>query len=288
MNKQEPQDENKMYYIVNNDGEIVREYDPEHHYLRSTHQDDAYQNLKRKQTEFTLTNMDEVQEIIGQLTASECGYLLYLQTFIDFEGRLVKNTFPERKTNLTAKQEIVLMTKKDIRETLGLSRNTFNPFFNRLIELGIIEETAYHFKLNSRYHFRGKLKSQRVIKAFSVKVREVYRKNNAKDLGFIYKVLPYVHFESNTLCKDPYERDVFKVEPLTQEDVAAIVGEDVSTIRSRISRLKFDNQYVFASVYVGNKVQYMVNPFVFYRSSKTPDETLLSIFIIGNNRRKLS
>lgn len=236
----------------------------------------SYRASKEKagrQRDFTFTDMDNIREVIENIDDKHCGYLLYLQCFINFEGKLVKDN--RNKTP---------MTKADIQETVGLKRTAFGEFFNAMADAGIIYEIYGDYYIHDRYHFRGKTSNTRIIKAFTTKVKELYRGRNAKKLGFIYKLLPFIHLETNTICTNPYEPDVNKIEQLSKKDIAELTGEDEKTLYRKIRSMKLGDEYVFAEVTSGKARYYKVNPFIFYRKNGDPDATLREMFRKGFGR----
>ena len=226
-----------------------------------------------RESEFTITNMDNIDEVIERVSDKHCGYLLYLQCFVNYDAIL-------------ANADKTAMSREDIRRTLDVSRPTATEFIAAMIENGVMYEDGGQYRMNPRYHFQGRTDNTHIVRSFVAKVKRLYSEVSAKDLGFVYKLLPHVHLETNTVCANPFERDVANTLPLTKEDIAALTGVDVKTVYRKLRGLKFDDQYVFAEVVYGNSRYYKINPFVFYRKVGTPDATLREMFSIRNNYRK--
>lgn len=219
---------------------------------------------------FTFTNMEGIREVIRTLDDKYCGYLLFLQCFLDYDGVLVKGQ----------KQKIP-MTKVDIAQTLGLKERAFRDFFKTLTEYNVLLIENNVFKINGEYHWKGSAKVERYIKTFTTEVKKLFGIFKPKDLGFIYKLLPYVHFETNLLCENPHERDLSKIRPLNKSDIAEVVGVDASTAFRKIQKIKLNDMYVFAEVSKGGIDNiYKINPFIFYRQNGKPDKSLLTDFIL--------
>jgi hypothetical protein len=225
---------------------------------------------------FTFTAMDEIPEVIELLDEKDCGRLLFLQCFVDYENNRLVRGSGKSKTG---------MTERDIREALSIG-DDFGRFFADMLRYGIIipnDDGSY--SINNRYHFRGRLtKNPRVIRSFTAKVKELYHKYDPRDLGFIYKLLPYVHYELNTLCRSPHEQELDKIEALTKKEISLITGRDESTTFRKLRRLQFDGMYVFAQVIRGKEKFYKLNPFIFYRLDGYPDATLSAIFLVKNRK----
>lgn len=268
---------NKKIFIVDGDtGHILKDFDANTHSIRSNKQQKAFKDRTNgRNSEFTFTDMEAIQTLIAELEAKDCGYLLFLQCFINYDGMLINRN-----------HEKTPMTRDDIQETLELGRKTFMPFFKRMIELDVIQEKGAHYYVNQKYHFRGTTDNQKVIRSFTARVRTLYTKKNAKDLGFVYKLLPYVHYETNTICHNPFEKDVKQINYMSQLEIAELTKEDESTIWRKMNRLVLGGEYLFAEIKVGKEKFYKINPFVFYRKNGKPDATLNEIFLIKNSKKR--
>lgn len=251
------------------------------HKVVNLKQADTYherESFKGRQSDFTFVDMEELHEVISALSTAQCGYLLVLQCFADYDGgRLVKG----RKEP---------MTTADMMDVLQLKRKrqTFYDFLSRCTEHGIIakrEDGSY--AVNPRYHFRGASHNRAVIRAYTAKVREIYREVNAADLGLIYRMLLFVHYETNALCANPTERDPRKVRWFNGKELAEAIGIHEKTLSSRLSRLKFGNEYVVARLKLGKEItKYVFNPNVFYRRDSEPDATLVSMFNVDYGQKR--
>ncbi|MCM3784329.1 hypothetical protein M3231_15200 [Neobacillus mesonae] len=244
--------------------------------VTSAAQREAYARLHNGRTaEFTVTNMRNIDEVIEKVSDKHCGYLLYLQCFVNYDA-ILEN--PDKTA----------MSREDIMRTLKIGRTTLHHFLRETTEAGVIIEDGDKYRLNPRYHFQGKTDNTAVVKTFVAKVKELYTEVNAKDLGFVYKLLPHIHLETNTICANPYERDVENTLPLTKEDIARLTNITEKSVYTKLRNLRFGDQYVFAEVVYGKSRFYKINPFVFYRKNGKPDATLREMFSIRNNFAKRS
>jgi hypothetical protein len=227
--------------------------------------------LEGRKHDFTFTDMRNIHEVIGKIDDKHCGYLLYLQCFISYEGVLV-----------SADRDKAPLSKADIQAVVGLKKTAFNEFFRSMLDNGIIfENEDGKYSVNPAYHFKGRLDNPHVIRSFTEKVRELYTGRNANKLGFIYKLLPYVHLETNTICANPYEKNVEAIGPLAKSEIAALTGVSEKTVFSYLRSMKLGDEFVFAEIRRGNERYYKLNPFIFYRKQGRPDATLREIFRLG-------
>lgn len=257
--------------MVNRQTGEIREF-ADYQQARANQAQGYAKHREGRSRDFTFTDMQNITEVIGKIDEKHCGYLLYLQCFISYaDGLLVK---PDR--------DKTPMTKRDIQDTIGLKKTAFAEFFRSMVDNGIlIALDSGHYRVNSAYHFKGSTASAYTIKTFTAKVRELYTGRNANKLGFIYKLLPYVHFETNTICSNPYEKDVAAIEQLSKQEIAKLTGVSDKTVYTYLRKMKLGDEFVFAEIRRGNERYYKLNPFIFYRKNGVPDATLREMFRLG-------
>lgn len=219
---------------------------------------------------FTNASMRHLHEVYDVLTTPQCGYLTLLQCYIGWDDGIIVN--PDKSP----------MTPVDMQRVLqltGTKRSTFNDFLSACISNGIITKDGANYIVNERYHFKGAIDNQYVIKTYTAKVKRVYREVKANDIGLIYRMLPFVHMSTNALCADPFEKDPKNIRWFTQKELAKAIGVDARTLRRRLPLMKFDGEYVVARIKLGNEPErYTMNHNVFYRQDNEPDDTLTAMF----------
>lgn len=234
-----------------------------------------------RQDSFSFSDMETLHEVVAALTTAQCGYLLLLQCYVEYDtGRLIK---PDGLPMTTADMQRVLMLT-------GRRRSTFYDFMTRAKAAGIIGGTE-HFYINPRYHFKGASANRSVIRSYATAVKRAYNEVNAADLGLIYRMLPLVHMKTNALCANPFEPDPAQLRWLNVKEMAALIGVDEKTLIRRLPRMKFDGQYVIARIKLGGgksrePLRFVFNPNVFYRNTTKPDDTLVAMFAVGSNAKK--
>ncbi|CDQ38920.1 hypothetical protein [Virgibacillus salexigens] len=251
---------------------------------RTPEQDKAYREIKKKETAknradnpFIFTEMN-----IGGLEVlnnKDLGYYLILQTYIDYKNMIKSTT----DSNLP-------MTREQMQEVLKISSNkTLVNLVKRFKKQGLLYEEKVGlygkqhkaFFIADKYCFRKgisgdsrKRKTDKAVKVFMSSLQEVYAQGDFKpaDIGFIYKVIPFVHYDSNYLVKNPNERDYSKAEYLTIDDLAQVQGLSRQKTAQKLTNLVYDNKYVFARTKVGNikELRVKANPFVVYRKAGEP------------------
>ncbi|MED4828161.1 hypothetical protein [Bacillus atrophaeus] len=241
--------------------------------LRHRSQDAAFRQQQKKtvdRRDFSNANMSNIHEVYDALTTAQCGYLMLLQCYVDYSGVLVKSG-----------RDKTPMTTADMLNVLQLAkkRMTFYDFLSACIDNDIIHEEGGVYSVNERYHFKGNFGSQYVVKLYSAKIKRVYSEVKATDIGLIYRMLPFIHFETNALCENPFEKSAKQIRWFNKKELAAAIGVTSDTLGRRIKQMKFDGEYVVARIKVGSEPErYTFNPNVFYRQSKEPDKTLIAMF----------
>jgi len=257
---------NGLQPSFNEDGEkgfFVTEIQLEKNIRKENERKEAYKKHlqkehNRKQNKFTNTNMDEIDYICQSLTNAQIGYLMILQCYIDYDGKLVKSQ----------KDKTPLKTG-DFLKVLGLvgKESTFKDFRKKCLEKGIMlyngEEKTY--SINQKYIFKGAFNGMEVVSIVTKEMKEISESLKPTDLAILFKLQKYVHFESMALVKDPYERDINKVETLKAKDLVEILGVSQNYIYSRLPKLIYNGQALIAQVKAGRKKSYMLNPNVFFR-----------------------
>ncbi len=241
--------------------------------LRHRNQDDSFRQQQEKtadRRDFSNANMSNIHEVYDALTTAQCGYLMLLQCYVDYNGVLIKSS--RNKTPMTTADMMDVLQ-------LGKKRMTFYDFLSACTEHDIIREEAGRYSVNDRYHFKGNFGSQQVVKLYSAKIKRVYSEVKATDIGLIYRMLPFIHYETNALCANPFEKNPRRIRWFNKKELATAIGVTSDTLGRRLKQMKFDGEYVVARIKVGSEPErYTFNPNVFYRQSKTPDKTLIALF----------
>lgn len=228
--------------------------------LRTAKQRQAYREIKRKKASrlhegrFTFADLDNVANVTAQIEPVYLGYLLYIQTYIDYETGMIVSGRYKRP-----------MTRSNLREVLKVSRETFRSLYANLERYSIIcEDAEGHIYVNKAHHFRGTAAGRdHLVKCYDVRIRKLRSSARAvKQLGYLYRALPYVHFRDNFLCWNPAEPDPKKIRAINKEELAAIMGVDVKTLYRLIKTLTVDDLYVFAEIGRGRDSLFLVNPWI--------------------------
>lgn len=217
---------------------------------------------------FVWSRLDGLPYVIDSLTTAQCGHLLMLSTYVDYDGLLVRN-----------ENDKTPMDSADMRKLLRLSDSTFYDFMKACIDFGIISEDEGRYYVEGGYHFKGKTGGERVAKTVNTRLREWYHELGANNLGILYRLIPYINVETNMLCANPEEKIPKYIKKLNRKELAEVVGVNPAVISRAVSRMIFKGTSVFAKVTTATDgTFYMINPSVIRRNDVDYDTTVKAIF----------
>jgi hypothetical protein len=174
----------------------------------------------------------------------------------------------------------VMNTKTDLGNGLGVKKvSSRNGIIEALIGASVIEMDDKGYKMNPEVHINGSVKGNELIKLFKNTLQRLSKDLKPAELGYLYKLLPYVHYETNLICIDPFEDDPSKFKFLNQKEVARVIGIDVDNARKFLNKCHKKRILFEGSTVDRREKQYYINPYVFYRKKGYPDDTLKSMFL---------
>lgn len=211
-----------------------------------------------------------VNNIFTDVSPESAVRLTVLYTFLNYDGNLM----------LTQRQ---LMRKSNIAEVLHLSKATAFRFWKE-VSPRYIEEIDNKLVLKDNIAFRGKFTKEHKFKQhqqiYINSVRNLYYATTSrrhKYLGNIFKLLPFINLEYNIICKNPFETDPDKIEPLTISELCNEFGFGVSNFHRLIDAyysITFEvddhKERFTAFIYEGkdkSKMKVYVNPHILYVGS---------------------
>lgn len=227
--------------------------------------------------------------------------LMYLATFIDYDGYLLKPNSPQLFTN----QNKEYMDKHDMKNIMGLKPRTFTNFYNEVIldkKLFTISDDN-KYKINDFYFSKGIIDKTKIrnlaehnsyiTKLYIKGVRELYAKatpTSHKTLSYLFQIIPYVNRKYNIVCHNPLETDLKKVEPMTLGEFCKTIGYDESHSNRLFSTL-FEPMFATDDGNVQSAVRYVatkgtskktynifINPRVYYAGDNWKEIEVLGVF----------
>lgn len=205
--------------------------------------------------------------------------LIYLNTFLAFGDNRLMNT--QRKQ----------IKKSDLPKILEVSESTAKRFWAE-VKNKYLNEDKYGLYANNSIFRSGKLKDKQYNtyqKFYITAIRTLYRATKKhKHLGYIFKMLPFINFEHNILCKNPEETTLDEIQCLTLAEFCEAIKFD----RTHLNRLlQIYNKLTFnvrgheerfcAIVYDGlhkDNAKIIINPHILYCGSNYQQVKNLAIF----------
>ena len=269
--------EDEPIKLVGNNRAIGTETGRVYH-VKSAEQVEAIERQKkigRDRRHFAFAHMRNIREVTDNLSNKHCGYILMLQPYIQF------------KTNILVGKKDEPLDNKGVAKALKITPRTAAALLKSLEQDDVIEITSDgYYKMNERYHFRKGIRSDRdmLVKTFSTTIRGL--KLKPAEMGALYKLLPYIHYETNIICNNPFEEMPSKIRFLPTKEIADIMGLHEKKALTVIRELKRAGVVAETHRYSEDlRVKFLViNPYIFYRQSGQPDATLQATFLAQEYR----
>ena len=237
---------------------------------------------------FYFAKMETAKEADKMLSMKDLGYFLVMQSYISYDNMLKM----ENDSKLP-------MTKPELMQVLKIKKpHTINALVKKLVELGMVTEDKVElygkeykaFFISKEYCFRKDANSRaslkKTAKVFIDNLKELYAEDKIKpaEIGFIYRVIPFVNYHHNLITANPYEVDASKDEYLTVEQLAEALGVQDKEVSKKVSALYWGDMAVFARIKRGRETILKVNPLIVYRQEGYPPANSYAEFIITRKK----
>ena len=203
--------------------------------------------------------------------------LIYISTYMGYNNRLMVS-------------EDESMTKKQMREILRVSEDTFHKFYISLTNTSILSEDIDKcLYLNTSIFKRGAIKDVKDIdcnrtRLYIKSIRSLYTQakiNEHKLLSYLFQAIPFVNVNYNILCFNPLENDLQKVKPMIMKDFCVIIGysqDNDRRLKTKLKGLRLQQLPVFSFVDNADGLFCYINPNVYYAGNKWEEVKVLGRF----------
>lgn len=230
---------------------------------------------------FMFDNLGSLTEILND---TDLVSFMYIGTYVKKDGTL---KLDNNKTYID---------KVKLESMLKMSKPKFRNLWNTLIENKLILEENGIIYINLFYFYRGseseykKLTNKKKFgknftRLYIETTRNVFENTPARSLrklALVYKLLPYVNWRYNILCKNIHEEDKRKLQVLTMEDIATLTGYDTSNIRKfkqDLHSLKYEEMSIFGrfnDTASSKNDMILINPLFYHRGSNLNELNFLA------------
>ncbi|MCC0678186.1 MULTISPECIES: hypothetical protein [unclassified Clostridioides] len=261
-------------------GKRKRSFSPEEKAIMNSKKELPYHNFKLGGFVFCAYVKNELLFNEVNISRANISRLIYLATYLNY------NTGEE---NLLVRysqfKEIIPIDRKNMKEILNLKDRAFRDFLIDVKKSELLYEFSNKFYINPKYFTKGisKFENKEYTRIYINTSRFLYEHctpRQHKQLSYIYQLIPYIHFESNILCLNPYESDISKIEKISLHKICELLNIDSSKqymLKFKKELLKFyievnvDKYYFFKYVIVENSYEntdyFIINPYVIWRGN---------------------
>lgn len=247
--------EEKFKVIV--DG-IEKEFDKKDNYIGSRNRDKAYhEKMKNRiKKEFVWCDNTNVREVSQFMSLTEAGAMFSIMVHLDFNTDgfiLYKGRFA---------------TMTDLEKLLNKGKRQVSNIINKLEELSLVcrvkQGRSTLIQVNEDVHWIGnKVKEDIATKVYTKVSKSLIDDLELNELGLLYKIIPYFHYEHMILCKNPEESNPKGLGELSLSELADLVKVDRKTMTRIVPQLV--KKKALAKAVTGNRTHYIVNPYLFFR-----------------------
>jgi len=207
---------------------------------------------------------DKIFSQLPELIQEDITKLFYLAVFVDYEGVLVYNNEH--------------MTRRTMQRLIGISREKFSLFFNKLIKLNILSQNSNIIKINKDIILKGEIEKSiksnyNYTRLYINSIRYLYENvsiRKHKQLGAYFKLIPYIHRQQNTLCWNPdsYVNDINLMSVKELKNILGYHEDSIKRLTDKLKETKLDNnESILAFIDHDkdlSKAHIIINPRVFY------------------------
>ncbi len=185
-----------------------------------------------------------ISERFPTLNNSDIARLMYLGTYIAWNtGRIQYDNGR-------------VIDREGFEKLMGLSTKRSRELFKRYVEAEILTERDDCIFMNPTVFYRGNVKTispavsdMQHTRLFKKTIRDLYEKTNGRTVGqlaLVYSVMPFLNFETNTICFNPDETDLDRLRPMGLEKLAVLLGyANAGKLKTALNRVQIDGQVVF-------------------------------------------
>lgn len=249
---------------------------------------DEFQKFQHENGGFVFAYFAQLTTMDGrfpELTQSDLARVMFIGTYTGWgDGQLKHGNG-------------VVIDRQGLEKLIGISRNKFAEFYDRIVQCGIIAEGEEGgLFMNPTVFYRGDIKSNQYetddlayTRLFRKTAQDLYKAFNGrsiKQLAVIYALLPFINFNYNIICYNPTESVEEDIDPIPVAKLATLLGyKNTRELLTIIDKIRYEGDKVFG--YFGTdlrqrgKMGVIVNPQAVYAGSAETLKTTQFLFTLS-------
>lgn len=227
--------------------------------------------LRANQGDYTHAIYQYGTEYLGEISNLDLVRLCILATYSSSSGKCYdKNRNPIKRSSLSTIWDV--------------HRSKIGETYDSLMRAGCITENENkQITVNTNIFKYGKMEeiemiNQTYTRMFNEKLLGLYHntpKRTRKQIGMMIRLLPYVNYKYNVLCKNPDTHIKDEIEPLNWMEICEILGKEaddtVTRTKNTLMKFKIDNFDVLGQFSTGSGYHIVINPKVYYAGNNLED-----------------
>ena len=179
-------------------------------------------NSKNDNGNFVWLLFNYGKDLFPNISAANLTRLMYVATFCDNDG--------------------CIMSKSALRDQMKLNRTRWSEFWNEMIESNILYEKDKMVYANKDFFVNGPIDTNKnYTRLFCEYIRQLYEccdsSNSHKQLSYIFKIIPFIHRRTNTVCSNPMEQNEERIKHMQLGEFCDAIGYDRKNARRLASEL---------------------------------------------------
>lgn len=270
--------EDWLTYVELREGDKIQSQDQQQGFKKHSENQKEYNAVKEEYGEFYFKErIDRKKFKINNEEGSDLARLIYALTYMDYD-RILKT------------ESGGYMDKSVLFKTMNVDRKIFNKWFQKMIDDNIFMylDNSYIAVMNEEY-IKGNLpeiRSRHYTKLYNDTIREIYETNKGKNMnamGLIFKMIPYIHKDTNAICSNPKCKDVDKIKYITAGQIAKELGysDKILQMEKMFSKFRLANGepiILFMSDGNRNEDRVIINPIIMFGGNSKDLPQIHNIF----------
>lgn len=272
------QDEEGKVYIEWREGDKLTNKEQQEGFKKHSDNQKEYNAVKEEYGEFYFKErIDRKKFKINNEESSDLARLIYSLTFMDYNRILVTESG-------------AYIDKSVLFKIMNVDRKIFNKWFQKMIDDNIFMYlNDSYIAVMSEEYIKGNLpdtKNNPYIKLYNDTIREIYESNKGKNMnamGLIFKMISYIHKDTNAVCSNPKCKDVDKIKYITAGQIAKELGysDKILQMEKMFSKFRLANgEPIILFMSDGNRFddRVIINPIIMFGGNSKDLPQIHNIF----------